>query len=135
MSDCIFESRTDVSPPTICKHCGRAKFLHASEIVWDFMGSTIPQPPIELTKMSKKKQSSIDLFAIALYEKGFLKGNGDDINDLLEEHKAMHKEEQEQTWEISWEECSKFDACKNKYNGGFEEYYNETFGGDYERHK
>lgn len=39
------------------------------------------------------KQSSIELFAIALYEKGFLKGNGDDINDLLEEHKAIHKSE------------------------------------------
>lgn len=43
--------------------------------------------------MSNKKQSSIELFAIALYEKGFLKGNGDAINDLLEEHKAMHNEE------------------------------------------
>ena len=41
----------------------------------------------------EKKQSSVELFAIALYEKGFLKGNGNDINDLLEEHKAMHKEE------------------------------------------
>ena len=37
--------------------------------------------------------SSVELFAIALYEKGFLQGNGDQINDLLEHHKAMYKKE------------------------------------------
>jgi hypothetical protein len=38
-------------------------------------------------------KSSVEQFAICLYEKGFLQGNGDEINDFLEEHKAMHKEE------------------------------------------
>jgi hypothetical protein len=65
--------------------------------------------------MSNKKKSSIDLFAIALYEKGFLKGNGNDINDLLEEAKAMHKEEIESAW--------------NSFDGKtFDQYYNETYG-------
>ena len=78
--------------------------------------------------MSNKKQSSIELFAIALYEKGFLKGNGDAINDLLEEHKAMHNEEIKDAYK------------KGRFNGqtnwGYgnditaEYYYNETFGGD-----
>lgn len=75
----------------------------------------------------EKKQSSIELFAIALYEKGFLKGNGDDINDLLEEHKAMHKEEIVDAYTECW---------MNDGGNGFhkvkeaESYYNETFGGD-----
>ena len=38
-------------------------------------------------------KSSVELFAIALYEGGFLQGNGNEINVLLEQHKAMHKEE------------------------------------------
>ena len=38
-------------------------------------------------------KSSLELFAIALYEKGYLQGNGYEINDLLEQYKAMHKEE------------------------------------------
>jgi hypothetical protein len=40
--------------------------------------------------MSNNKQSSVELFAIALYEGGYLQGNGDEINELLEQHKAMH---------------------------------------------
>lgn len=38
-------------------------------------------------------KSSVELFAISLYEKGFLQGNGYEINDLLEQAKEMHKEE------------------------------------------
>ena len=37
----------------------------------------------------EKKQSSVELFAIALYEKGFLKGNGNEINDLLDQSNAQ----------------------------------------------
>lgn len=43
--------------------------------------------------MSNNKQSSVEQFAIALYEGGFLQGNGDEINDLLEQYKAIHKKE------------------------------------------
>ena len=68
--------------------------------------------------MSKKKQSSIDLFAIALYEKGFLKGNGDDINDLLEEAKAMHKNEVMTAW---------YDGISGGQCGNSEEYYESSF--------
>lgn len=68
--------------------------------------------------MSNKKQSSIELFAIALYEKGFLKGNGNEINDLLEEHKAMHKEEIKDA----------VNSCG--YQDEADYYYNETFGGE-----
>lgn len=43
--------------------------------------------------MSNNKQSSVEQFAIALYEKGLLIGNGDWMQDILNEYKAMHKEE------------------------------------------
>ena len=50
--------------------------------------------------MNNNKQSSVELFAIALYEKGFLQGNGptpgttgNEIDDLLEKAKAMEKEQ------------------------------------------
>ena len=74
--------------------------------------------------MSNKKKSSIDLFAIALYEKGFLKGNGDDINDLLEEAKAMHKEEIQDAYRIS--------PNNELWSNSGIDYYNETYGGNNE---
>ena len=72
----------------------------------------------------EKKQSSVELFAIALYEKGFLKGNGNDINDLLEEHKAMHKEEVQDAYRIS--------PNNELWSNSGIDYYNETFGGNNE---
>ena len=76
--------------------------------------------------MSNNKQSSIELFAIAIYEKFKMEGNGKELNDLLEQAKAMHKEE-----------------IKNAFTNGFissrssnriadEIFYNETFGGNNE---
>ena len=40
-----------------------------------------------------EKQTAVEQFAIALYEKGLLKGNGDDMQELLEQFKEMHKQE------------------------------------------
>ena len=42
---------------------------------------------------ANKMVSSVELFAIALYDNGLLQGNGDEIDDLLVQFKAMHKEE------------------------------------------
>jgi hypothetical protein len=72
--------------------------------------------------MTNNKQSSIELFAIALYEKGFLQGNGDEINDLLEHHKAMHRTEIIESYA-----SGSNDRLKNMINTN---YYNETFGGN-----
>lgn len=77
--------------------------------------------------MSKDKRSSVELFAISLYEKGFLQGNGDEINELLEQAKAMHKEELEFAFKggmslvegILWKPIDKF-----------EEFYNEKFNNE-----
>ena len=82
--------------------------------------------------MSNNKQSSIELFAIALYEKGFLQGNGDEINDLLEHHKAIHKEEIEDAFDkgcdIGCDIGSNYDY-HDGHNQGYD-YYNETYGGN-----
>ena len=73
--------------------------------------------------MNNNKQSSVELFAIALYEKGYLQGNGDEINYLLEHHKAIHKQEIEDAhWYGGRDVAIHESTC--------EQYYNETYGGD-----
>ena len=73
--------------------------------------------------MSNK--SSVELFALALYEKGFLQGNGDKINDLLEHHKAIHKEEIKDAF------TNGFRFSKNsKYSIADEAFYKLTYGGN-----
>jgi hypothetical protein len=73
--------------------------------------------------MSNNKQSSVELFAIALYEGGYLQGNGDEINDLLERHKALHKEEHKRTYITGFGNVLQ----------SFEQFYNETYGGNNEQ--
>ena len=38
-------------------------------------------------------KTAIEQFAIALYENGFLTGNGDEIQELLEQYKEMHRQQ------------------------------------------
>jgi hypothetical protein len=72
--------------------------------------------------MSNEKQSSLEQFAIALYEKGFLQGNGDEINDLLENHKAINKDEialafeRGRFWNMSWNGNSYYEEIIIKGN-------------------
>lgn len=40
-----------------------------------------------------KQQNSLERFAIALYDEGFLTGNGNDINELLEYYKEIYNDE------------------------------------------
>ena len=64
--------------------------------------------------------TSVELFAIALYEKGYLQGNEDEINVVLEQHKKLHELEIIKTH---------FNA--QEFNGmmwhSAEEYYKNTF--------
>jgi hypothetical protein len=64
---------------------------------------------------NETKQTAVEQFAIALYEGGYLQGNGDEIQNLLEQHLEMEKEQIE-------------DACWAGGNDG-KQYYNETYGG------
>jgi hypothetical protein len=59
----------------------------------------------------------LNYLAIALYEGGYLQGNGDEINELLEHHKAMHEHEIKEAFLIP-------------YTGTADEYYEQTYGGD-----
>jgi hypothetical protein len=72
--------------------------------------------------MSETKQTAVEQFAIALYEGGYLQGNGDEINDLLEHHKAMHRTEIIESYA-----SGSNDRLKNTINTN---YYNETYGGN-----
>jgi hypothetical protein len=65
---------------------------------------------------NETKQTAVEQFAIALYEGGYLQGNGDEIQNLLEQHLEMEKEQIE-------------DACWAGGNDGIQ-YYNETYGGN-----
>ena len=75
---------------------------------------------------NETKQTAVEQFAISLYENGFLTGNGDEIQELLEKAKAIDKGQRQHTFEQS--------RLKNKFVGlkyeSFDEYYNETYGGN-----
>ena len=70
--------------------------------------------------MSNKQQTAVEQFAIALYEKGLLKGNGDDIQELLEQAKEMDKKQKVDAWDLSRRDID--------YPANGEQYYNKTFG-------
>ena len=80
----------------------------------------------ELSINNNKQQTAVDLFAIALYENGFLTGNGDEIQELLEKAKAIDKGQRQHLFEQS-RLNNKFVGLKYK---SFDEYYNETYGRD-----
>jgi hypothetical protein len=75
-----------------------------------------------------KEKSSLELFAIALYEGGYLQGNGDEINELLEHHKAMHEYEIKNAYWAGIDDHLNQNKMPNS-----EGYYNETFGGNNEQ--
>jgi hypothetical protein len=76
---------------------------------------------------NETKQTAVEWFAIALYENGFLTGNGDEIQELLEKAKEMEKEEMQHWFGLGmhlvegklWKPIDKFE--KN---------FNETYGGN-----
>ena len=70
-------------------------------------------------------KSSVELFAISLYEKGFLQGNGDEINDLLEHYKAIHKKEI-----INAHLEGQCDETEGYPLEIAKKFYNETYGGN-----
>ena len=73
---------------------------------------------------NKTKQTAVELFAIALYEKGFLTGNGDEIQELLEQGKEMEKEQIEDAYKRGWDSGNFGSDCWEEI------YYNETYGGN-----
>jgi hypothetical protein len=75
---------------------------------------------------NNKQQTAIELFAIALY--GFLRGNGDEIQKLLEEFNEMQKQQHATTWDAAMDNFKARGENYVRAYGDFDEYYNETFG-------
>jgi hypothetical protein len=71
-------------------------------------------------------KSSLELFAIALYEGGYLQGNGDEIEKLLNRFKEIEKEQIKSAFNIG-------ELMAHDYFYGnddcAENYYKETYGG------
>jgi hypothetical protein len=70
---------------------------------------------------NETNKSAVEQLAIALYENGFLQGDGDGIQEIVEIFKEMEKEKLKDSWvegSIHW-----------GTNKTFEQYYNETYGG------
>jgi hypothetical protein len=75
--------------------------------------------------MSNNKQSSVEFILNNIHLKDSLKWQ-----DIIEQAKAMHKEEIEKVSEDWWNEgASYMYDGQRKYNS-FEQYYNETYGGN-----
>ena len=67
------------------------------------------------------KLTALEVFALELYAKGLLKGNGDEIQESLERHKHFEKQ---QIIDAVKYGCSDWGSAKDS-----EQYYNETYGG------
>ena len=74
--------------------------------------------------MSNKNKTALQEFAIALYEGGYLQGNGDEIQKLLEQHLETEKVQI----------VNAVDGFPLPFRGlEGEDYYNEIYGGNNER--
>ena len=67
------------------------------------------------------KLTALEVFALELYAKGLLKGNGDEIQESLKRHKQMEKEQIQDAYRIS--------PNNELWSNSGIDYYNETFGG------
>jgi hypothetical protein len=70
---------------------------------------------------NKTQQTAVEQFAIALYEGGYLQGNGDEIETLLNQFREMEKEIIEKTYDDA--------IMKGRQEDG-EQYYEQTYGGN-----
>jgi hypothetical protein len=74
-----------------------------------------------------KQQTAVEQLAIALYENGFLQGDGDRIQEIIDIFKEMEKEQHLKTWSNGWVNG---DIPMDNYESVAENYYNETYGGN-----
>ena len=68
-------------------------------------------------------KTAVEQFTIALYEKGLLTGNGDEIQKLLEHHLEMEKERMIEFGELCWKNLLRSDVIMKP-----RDVYNETYG-------
>ena len=73
-------------------------------------------------EVTMSKQTAVELFALDLYEKGLLKGNGDEIQELLEQAKQIEKEQEAEIFKEAQICAVKHDGVYFKYES-IEDYY------------
>ena len=71
-----------------------------------------------------KNKTALEEFAIALYEGGYLQGNGDEIQKLLDQHLEMEKERIEKDY-MSGYSNGGLDTCITP-----KQYYEHIYGGN-----
>jgi hypothetical protein len=79
---------------------------------------------------NNKQQTAVELFAIALYEKGLLIGNGDLMQEVLKEFKEMEKQQHATTWDTAMDKLNARGGNMVRAWVDFDDYYNETYGGN-----
>jgi hypothetical protein len=80
--------------------------------------------------MSNKQQTAVEQLAIALYEGGFLQGDGDKIQDLVDKAKEMEKEQIKKAWVDSDYNTDDDGNPSENYSISDEHYYEQTYGGN-----
>jgi hypothetical protein len=74
-------------------------------------------------------KTAVEELTIALYEGGYLKGNGDEIQKLVDKSKKMEKEQKMKDYFQGRKDESSSKA-RYEYNRNSEQWYNETYGGN-----
>jgi hypothetical protein len=82
-----------------------------------------------IMQKQEQQQTAIELFAIALYEGGYLQGNGDEIQKLLDQAKEMEREQMKKTASY-WQKMGILVATKIPNRKTFEQWFSETYGGN-----
>ena len=77
-----------------------------------------------------EKQNSVEWLAQTIYDKMKMKGDGKVFQGILDEAKAMHKEEIVNAYQAGDGDAYNLDETRDFG----EQYYNETFGGNNETH-
>lgn len=79
---------------------------------------------------NNKQQTAVEQFATALYEGGYLQGNGDEIETLLNQFREMEKEIMiEFARKIIMEAYATFEG-NVETELEIEQYYEKTYGGN-----
>jgi hypothetical protein len=79
---------------------------------------------------NNKQQTAVEQFAIALYQKGLLIGNGDLMQEVLQEFKEMQKEQHATTWDTAMDKLNARGGNIVRAYVDFDDYYKQTFGAD-----
>lgn len=66
--------------------------------------------------------TAVEQLMIALYEGGYLRGNGNEMDDILKKYKEVFKKQLEKTFD----DAVQSEILHKKITA--EEYYNETYG-------